>query len=45
MDAHNYTDTTVKTAAAAANAGTCLEDGNSEDNIFSNIGEAVKTVC
>ena len=35
MGAHHYTDSAVKTAAAAANAGTCLEDGNSENNIFS----------
>ena len=41
---HNYTDTDVKTAAAAANAGTCLEDGNSQNNIFSNVGSAVKAV-
>ena len=44
MTQHNYTDTEVKTAAAAVNAGTCLEDGNSEDNIMSNVGNAVKAV-
>ena len=44
MTGHNYTDTAVKTAAAAVNAGTCLEDGNSEDNIMSNVGSAVKAV-
>ena len=33
MGAHHYTDLAVKTAAAAANAGTCLEDGNSENLI------------
>ena len=44
MTQHHYTDTEVKTAAAAANAGTCLEDGNSQNNIFSNVGDAVKTV-
>ena len=44
MGAHHYTDSAVKTAAAAANAGTCLEDGNSENNIFSNVGSAVKAV-
>ena len=42
MTDHNYTDTAIKTAAAAVNAGTCLEDGNSEDNIMSNVGDAVK---
>ena len=44
QSAHHYTDSDVKTAAAAANAGTCLEDGNSEKNIFSNVGSAVKAV-
>lgn len=44
MEQHHYTDTPVKTAAAAVNAGTCLEDANEEDNVFSHIGEAVKTV-
>ena len=44
MTGHNYTDTAVKTAAAAVNAGTCLEDGNSQDNIMSNVGSAVKAV-
>lgn len=44
MTKHHYTDTEVKTAAVAVNAGTCLEDGNSENNIFSNIGDAVKMV-
>lgn len=44
MEQHHYTDTSVKTAAAAVNAGTCLEDANLEDNVFSHIGEAVKTV-
>ena len=44
MTQHHYTDTEVKTAAAAVNAGTCLEDGNSEDNIMSNVGNAVKAV-
>ena len=41
MTQHHYTDTEVKTAA---NAGTCLEDGNSQKNIFSNVGDAVKAV-
>lgn len=44
MSAHRYTDTAEKTAAAAVNAGTCLEDGNFATNIFSHIGSAVKTV-
>ena len=44
MTQHHYTSTPVKTAAAIVNAGTCLEDGNLEDNIFSNIGNAVKAV-
>ena len=42
--AHHYTDSDVKTAAAAANAGTCLEDSVSQNNIFSNVGNAVKAV-
>lgn len=42
--AHHYTDTEVKAAAAAVNAGTCLEDANLENNVFTNIGNAVKTV-
>ena len=44
MTQHHYTDTEVKTAAAAVNGGTCLEDGNSQDNIFSHVGDAVKAV-
>ena len=44
MVEHHYTNTEVKTAAVAVNAGTCLEDGNYEKNIFSNIGQAVKMV-
>ena len=44
MTYHNYTNTTVDTAAAAVNAGTCLEDSNTEDNVFSHIGEAVSQV-
>ena len=42
--AHHYTDTEVKKAAAAVNAGTCLEDANLAANIFSHIGDAVKAV-
>ena len=45
MTAHHYTSTVVETAAAAVNAGTCLEDANEEDNVFSHIGEAVEQVC
>ena len=44
MTAHHYTKTEVETAAAAVNAGTCLEDANLEKNVFSYIGEAVKQV-
>lgn len=47
MRSHNYTSNLVDTAAAAANAGTCLEDGNSEEtssNVFNNVAEAVKEV-
>ena len=44
MVAHHYTDTEVKTAAAAVNGGTCLEDANLEKNVFTHIDEAVKTV-
>ena len=44
MIAHHYTDSEVKTAAAAVNAGTCLEDANLAANIFSHIGDAVKAV-
>ena len=45
MTAHHYTKTPVETAAAAVNAGTCLEDANMENNIFTHLVEAVKTVC
>lgn len=41
---HHYTNSTVKTAEVAVNAGTCLEDGNYEDNIFSVIGDAMSQV-
>lgn len=44
MIAHHYTDSEAKTAAAAVNAGTCLEDANLAANIFSHIGDAVKAV-
>ena len=44
MTQHHYTSTIPETAAAALNAGACLEDGNSMDNIFSHIGDAVEAV-
>ena len=44
MYAHLYTNNSVDTAAAAVNAGTCLEDANYEKNIFSYIGQAVNEV-
>ena len=44
MYAHHYTNNSVDTAAAAVNAGTCLEDANYEKNIFSYIGQAVNEV-
>ena len=44
MTQHHYTSSLTETAAAALNAGTCLEDGNSMDNTFSHIGDAVKAV-
>lgn len=46
MTQHHYTKTNVETAAAAVNAGTCLEDTHAEGNdiIFSHVGEAVKQV-
>ena len=45
MTAHHYTKTEVETAAAAINAGTCLEDSHLEKDIFSHATEAVKQVC
>ena len=44
MTQHHYKSSVIETAAAALNAGTCLEDGNSLDNTFSHIGDAVKAV-
>jgi beta-glucosidase len=41
QDSHHYTDSVVKTAAVAVNAGTCLEDANTADNVFSHIGDAI----
>ena len=46
MIQHHYTKTDVETAAAAVNAGTCLEDtlAEGDDIIFTHVGEAVKQV-
>ena len=46
MTRHNYTKTDVETAAAAVNAGTCLEDTHvqGDDIILTHVGEAVKQV-
>lgn len=44
MTMHHYTDTPVKTAAAAVNAGTCLEDADYEENTLTHIGEAITAV-
>ena len=44
---HNYTSDFMTAAAAAANAGTCLEDGNSDEksgNVFENLVDAVNNV-
>ncbi len=41
---HHFTNNSVDTAAAAVNAGTCLEDANFAKNVFSYIGEAVTQV-
>ena len=40
----HYTTTEVETAALAANAGICLEDSNTADNVFSKLGDAVNNV-
>ena len=46
MVAHHYTNDLPSTAAVAANAGTCLEDGDSHDNnVFDNLDEAISNVC
>ena len=45
MTAHHYTKTDVETAAAAINAGTCLEDANMEKNVFTYAVDAVNQVC
>ena len=44
MTQHNYTQDPVHTAAAAVNAGTCLEDGNGGDTTFSHLEEAYNQV-
>ena len=46
MTKHNYTKTDVETAAAAVNAGTCLEDTHvqGDDIILTHVGEAIKQV-
>ena len=46
MTQHHYTKTNIETAAAAVNAGTCLEDTHVQgDNIIlTHVGEAVKQV-
>ena len=40
----HYTKTEVETAALAVNAGICLEDSNTADNVFSKLGDAVNNV-
>ena len=44
MTKHHYTKTEIGTVTAAVNAGVCLEDGTSGNNILSLAGEAVKRV-
>lgn len=44
MMQHHYTKTEIETVAAAVNAGVCLEDGSSANNILSLAGEAIKGV-
>ena len=44
MRQHHYTKTEIETVAAAVNAGVCLEDGSSANNILSLAGEAIKGV-
>ena len=44
---HKYSPNYVSAAAAAANAGTCLEDGDAEEkiyNVFANLVDAVSEV-
>ena len=44
MNQHHYTKTEIETVTAAVNAGVCLEDGSTANNILSRAGEAVKAV-
>ena len=44
MNQHHYTKTAIETVTAAVNAGVCLEDASTENNILSLAGEAVKQV-
>lgn len=44
MNQHHYTKTAIETVAAAVNAGVCLEDASTANNILSLAGEAVKAV-
>ena len=44
MTEHNYTKTAIETVTVAVNAGVCLEDARTENNILSLAGEAVKQV-
>ena len=47
VEYHHYSPDYISAAAAAANAGTCLEDGDAEDrshNVFDNLVDAVSEV-
>ena len=44
MTEHHYTKTQIETVSAAVNAGVCLEDSRTANNILSLAGEAVKAV-
>ena len=44
LNEQHYTKSEVETAALAANAGICLEDSNTADNVFSKLGDAVNNV-
>ena len=44
MNEHHYTKTQIETVSAAVDAGVCLEDGSTANNILSLAGEAVKAV-
>ena len=45
MNDHHYTNSNISTAQVAVNAGTCLEDADFENNVFTYIGQAVTQVC